>query len=590
MTAESKVTTSYAHALFARWEANKYKVSFDPNGGEMEDTEIEVTYDDYYNTLPTPTLKYHVFTGWYTEKEGGDLVTNYTVVKISDEQQLYAHWGTDVIPLDDCEVTVEYETTVYDGTEKKPAVTVALESKELVKEKDYTVYYSSNKDVGTASVIVYGKEMYSGSVERSFEITEKSIRSDDITVAVQYVYMNGDTTELTATVKDGKKTLSLDYDYTTEVTSVEDQGKGTYVIKYKIAGINNYNEESDELEYTYKDPSYYEPESDTESDNEPVSDNEPESDTAPATDNEPESDTAPTSDNEPESDIEPASDNETESDTAPTSDNEPETDTEPASDNEPESDTTPTSDNESESDTAPTSDNEPESDTMPHTDEDIITDTDTDTHIDTSSDTDSEKSSSDKDKNIDTDKQNEDQTDTDIQKTITVTYGMLGDLDEDESITAADALETLRISIGLSEADDAANALADVDGDGNVTANDALDILRFSIGLSSSEGIGKTLTKEVSTGTTIYVKLTGDQSYTPTLYYWGTEDACEWPGVPMKDTDGDGWYEYFVKCTDEFYWLIVDDKGNKSADFSSKGDTWAVVTKISKVTVYDSEP
>lgn len=58
-----------------------------------------------------------------------------------------------------------------------------------------------------------------------------------------------------------------------------------------------------------------------------------------------------------------------------------------------------------------------------------------------------------------------------------------GDVDENGSLTANDALLVLRSALGLiSGIDDAA---ADVDGDGSVTANDALMILRAALGIAA---------------------------------------------------------------------------------------------------------
>ena len=70
------------------------------------------------------------------------------------------------------------------------------------------------------------------------------------------------------------------------------------------------------------------------------------------------------------------------------------------------------------------------------------------------------------------------------------TGGKLGDIDQDESFTSADALAALRISAGLEEPDEYSLALGDIDGDGEITSNDALQILRYSAGLSASETIG----------------------------------------------------------------------------------------------------
>ena len=69
-----------------------------------------------------------------------------------------------------------------------------------------------------------------------------------------------------------------------------------------------------------------------------------------------------------------------------------------------------------------------------------------------------------------------------------------GDLDDDEQITANDALMTLRLSADMSELTPEQKKLADIDGDGSVTANDALAILRYSVGLGNVDSIGKPLT------------------------------------------------------------------------------------------------
>lgn len=59
----------------------------------------------------------------------------------------------------------------------------------------------------------------------------------------------------------------------------------------------------------------------------------------------------------------------------------------------------------------------------------------------------------------------------------------LGDVDFDESITAADALKILRASVGLEELNGVQKALADIDGDGSITSSDALIALRMSTGI-----------------------------------------------------------------------------------------------------------
>ena len=57
----------------AHWAGNKYTVTLDANGGEVEDDTIDVIYGDVY-TLPTPTRTGYTFDGWYngdTKCSGG---------------------------------------------------------------------------------------------------------------------------------------------------------------------------------------------------------------------------------------------------------------------------------------------------------------------------------------------------------------------------------------------------------------------------------------------------------------------------------------------------------------------------------------
>ena len=45
-----------------------------------------------YGTLPTPTRTGYTFDGWYTSATGGTKITSSSVVNVSGDQTLYAHW------------------------------------------------------------------------------------------------------------------------------------------------------------------------------------------------------------------------------------------------------------------------------------------------------------------------------------------------------------------------------------------------------------------------------------------------------------------------------------------------------------------
>ena len=67
--------------------------------------------------------------------------------------------------------TVSVASSVsFTGSNITPSVTVKVAGRTLTNGTDYTVSYSNNKNVGTASVYVYGKGNYSGSLSAKFDI------------------------------------------------------------------------------------------------------------------------------------------------------------------------------------------------------------------------------------------------------------------------------------------------------------------------------------------------------------------------------------------------------------------------------------
>ncbi len=76
--------------LTASWKANTYKVTFDARDGEVSTSEITVTYDEVFGTLPVATKENCVFDGWYLDEECAVKVTEETVVKLEKDSVLYA--------------------------------------------------------------------------------------------------------------------------------------------------------------------------------------------------------------------------------------------------------------------------------------------------------------------------------------------------------------------------------------------------------------------------------------------------------------------------------------------------------------------
>lgn len=93
-------------SLYALWEANTYRVTFDYQGTTGNNTVSSkfVIFDSAYDELPSPTRHGYDFLGWFTEEQDGDEVTADAVVQTIGDHTLYAHWSA----REDTPYTVEH--------------------------------------------------------------------------------------------------------------------------------------------------------------------------------------------------------------------------------------------------------------------------------------------------------------------------------------------------------------------------------------------------------------------------------------------------------------------------------------------------
>lgn len=172
-----------------------------------------------------------------------------------------------------------------------------------------------------------------------------------------------------------------------------------------------------------------------------------------------------------------------------------------------------------------------------------------------------------------------------------ISCGEYGDVDGDGVVTSGDALSVLRASIGLDETDELFLMLGDIDGDEQIMASDALAILRYSIGFSDGNKIGETAEKEVSAVTWLYIKDQTGKDYYLSIMYWGKDiEQQYYPGVPLTDKDGDGWYEAVIFSTEKFNWKLVGDESVMSVEVASQGDKWVVLNSMQNMDIYDYKP
>ncbi|WNX83118.1 InlB B-repeat-containing protein [Agathobaculum sp. NTUH-O15-33] len=107
---QTVVKKTEQHTVYAKYDAHRFNVSFDPGAGSLSEGAgytIPVTYDQPYGTLPTPNPPADqpdwIFGGWYLES--GSYMTRIetdSIVKTDQNHTLYAKWvlGQQLISFD----------------------------------------------------------------------------------------------------------------------------------------------------------------------------------------------------------------------------------------------------------------------------------------------------------------------------------------------------------------------------------------------------------------------------------------------------------------------------------------------------------
>jgi cell wall-associated NlpC family hydrolase len=143
--------------------------------------------------------------------------------------------------VDTCKVTVNVKTTniadltynslpnrLYKNKQIKPSVTIKNGSYTLVEDKDYTLSYGENVDLGKGSVTVKGINDYTGEKTLTFNIV-KDINTLTVSSIANRAY-TGSAIKPSITIKDGNYTLKEGSDYTVKYSNNTKTGVATATI------------------------------------------------------------------------------------------------------------------------------------------------------------------------------------------------------------------------------------------------------------------------------------------------------------------------------------------------------------------------
>ena len=173
----------------------------------------------------------------------GDMIVQSVGVKCAEQEA-------------ELKVTLSPKSYIYDGTRKKPAVTVRNGKTVLKKGRDYTVAYENNLNAGTARAIITLKGKYSGTAvadykirkaDQEIQVTAKTgtVKHRDVRKKAQkipdLIAVTGAKGKITYAVVSGPEYFSIGQK-TGIVTVRKDTPKGTYKINVKVTvkGTKNY--------------------------------------------------------------------------------------------------------------------------------------------------------------------------------------------------------------------------------------------------------------------------------------------------------------------------------------------------------------
>ena len=190
--------------------------------------------DSYTETIPATG---HKSSGWIIDKAAsigvkGSKHKECTVCKkVLETAEIPA---LSRISISKASVTLSTSTYAYDGKAKTPSVTVKVNGKTLKKDTDYTVSYSNNTKVGTATLKITGKGNYTGSVSKTYSIKNNFKKATVSGISTKA--FTGKNITQSITVKYNGKTLKNGTDYTVSYSSNKNIGTATV----KITGKGSY--------------------------------------------------------------------------------------------------------------------------------------------------------------------------------------------------------------------------------------------------------------------------------------------------------------------------------------------------------------
>lgn len=170
--------------------------------------------------------------GHTEELELRDVSRFYTGDEYCKRCNEMVHKGTAIqVDISSFSAALEYDSVVYNGKDRQPKASVEASFGDLVKDEDFEVIYSNNKNVGTATVTINGIGNYKGTITKKFNITKA-----DNSINVKTAVTKTASASKSQTFSLGAKATSGAITYKSSNTSIKVSSSGVVTIPKNFSG------------------------------------------------------------------------------------------------------------------------------------------------------------------------------------------------------------------------------------------------------------------------------------------------------------------------------------------------------------------
>lgn len=153
--------------LYAIWEI-KYTITFNMRSSNLSKPANLTVYPDTQIVLPNVVSNaYYTFVGWYKDYQ---CTIRFNDTYISNDITLYAKYTKKINNLTISGIVTKY----YTGKSIAQTIKIYDGSSSIIRNEDYTLSYSNNKNIGLAYIKINGIGNYSSSITKTFKIIPRA--------------------------------------------------------------------------------------------------------------------------------------------------------------------------------------------------------------------------------------------------------------------------------------------------------------------------------------------------------------------------------------------------------------------------------